>query len=188
MIPHSRSIIELLTEDHREVEQIFEQLETITAGNHDERRRLTEQAIIELVRHSVAEEEHLYPAARQYLPDGDTVVDRELSDHLRTERTMKGLERTDPSKPRFDDLLGRLIRDIREHVRDEENVLFPRLSDHADEETLLRLGRMVAEAKASAPTRPHRSVPSQHPTVLRRLAPGVGLVDQVRDILSGRGT
>lgn len=56
-------VIAILTHDHREVEELFQQLEQLESGAHERRRELTDQAIIELVRHSVAEEEHLYPAA-----------------------------------------------------------------------------------------------------------------------------
>ncbi|MQA87008.1 MAG: hemerythrin domain-containing protein [Streptosporangiales bacterium] len=188
MAQHDRSVIQLLIDDHREVEQIFAQLESISASSHDERRRLTDQAIIELVRHSVAEEEYLYPAARQYIPNGEEIVESELSDHRRAERVMKKLEHTDPGEPRFGDLLDRLLRDVRKHVHDEENELFPRLTRHTDEKALVELGRRVAEAKASAPTRPHPSAPTERPGLLKKLAPGVGLVDQVRDVISGRGT
>ncbi|MQA88090.1 MAG: hemerythrin domain-containing protein [Streptosporangiales bacterium] len=183
----AHDIIQMLTEDHREVEQIFGQLEKTPESNHEERRRLIDQAIIELVRHSVAEEEYLYPAARRYIPDGDEIVDHELSEHHQAEQTMKKLERNDPSEPQFNQLLLELMREIREHVRDEENELFPRLRTHADRDTLVALGDKAAGAKASAPTRPHPSAPSEHPGLLKMLAPGVGLVDRARDAVSGRG-
>ncbi|WP_345703952.1 hypothetical protein [Kitasatospora paranensis] len=37
-----------------------------------------------------------------------------------------------------------------------------------------------------APTRPHPDAPSS-PTARRLLAPGIGLIDRVRDYRSGRG-
>ena len=48
------------------------------------------------------------------------------------------------------------------------------------------LGHKVEQAERVAPTRPHPSSPSEG-APLAALAPGVGLVDRLRDALSGRG-
>ena len=123
MTQDQRDVTELLTEDHREVENIFGQLEGLPESSHDERRRLTDHAIIDLVRHSVAEEEHLYPAARRYIPDGDQIADREIAEHQEAEQLMKRLEGADATQPQFNQLLSELIQAIRAHVRDEEGDL-----------------------------------------------------------------
>jgi hypothetical protein len=44
----------------------------------------------------------------------------------------------------------------------------------------------VRRAKKMAPTRPHPSAPDT-PPANKLLAPGTGLVDRLRDALSGRG-
>lgn len=182
---HGGDVIQELTTDHREVEEIFQKIEALPPG--DERRKeLADQATIELVRHSVAEEMYLYPATRQYLPDGDTIADRELQDHAEAERTMKDLEGCGADDPRFDQLIGSLMREIREHIADEEQNLFPQLQRHADKDELDRLGEKVRTAKKTAPTRPHPATP-QTPTAQKLLAPGAGMVDRIRDALSGRG-
>lgn len=187
MTQETRDVIELLTADHREVEEVFSQLEQLPESSHDERRRLADQIIIELVRHSVAEEEHLYPAARRYVPDGGEIVDHEIVEHEEAERIMKQLEGIDASDPQFPRLLSQLIEAIREHVRDEEHDLFPRLKTHTDKDTLVQLGQKVAKAKEDAPTRPHPAAPSDKPGLLKLLSPGVGLVDRARDAATGRG-
>jgi hemerythrin superfamily protein len=141
---------------------------------------------IELVRHAVAEEMHLYPAVRRHVPDGDTIADKELSDHAEVERVLAELEKADTADGNFTTLIHRLIGDVSEHVRDEENNLFPQLAKHASPEDLLRLGEQVQSAKEKAPTRPHPSAPDR-PPLNKILAPGAGLVDRIRDHLSGRG-
>jgi hypothetical protein len=79
-----------------------------------------------------------------------------------------------------------LIGEIRHHVADEENDLFPKLRAACSEEQLQELGRKVEQVQKVAPTRPHPASPSEG-TALAALAPGAGLVDRVRDALSGRG-
>ena len=65
MAEQQRDVIEILEHDHREVEQMFSELETLRGASTEEaqarRKTLTEQVTIELVRHSVAEEVLVYP-------------------------------------------------------------------------------------------------------------------------------
>ena len=158
-------------------------------GTIDQARRaeLRDQVITELVRHSVAEEMYLYPAARKVLPGGDQLADREIEEHAAAERVMKDLEKVDPDDARFDDLLTQLITDVRGHVGEEETDLFPRLQAACSEQELAELGAKVQQAKKLAPTRPHPSAPDK-PPLNKVLGPPVGLVDRVRDALSGRAT
>lgn len=176
-------VIEILTHDHREVEKMFDELTGTTEPK--ERRRIVDDITIELVRHSIAEELYLYPAVRRHVPDGDTIADKEISDHSDVEQVLKSLEETDATDADFTTLTERLINDVSEHVRDEEDNLFPRLAEHCIKDDLVKLGEKVETAKKIAPTRPHPSAPDR-PPLNKILAPGAGLVDRIRDHLSGR--
>ncbi|MGB2568921.1 hemerythrin domain-containing protein [Micromonospora citrea] len=181
-----QDVVDVLMADHREVEAIFVELET-RQGTPERRRQLADVVIAELVRHSVAEEAYVYPAARKALPDGDQIADHEITEHADAERTMKELESLDPSDARFDELLAHLTSTIRHHVQEEESDLFPRLRAAVAQEELVELAGKVQAAKKSAPTRPHPTAPD-HPPANKLLAPGTGLVDRMRDALSGRPT
>ncbi|NES26413.1 hemerythrin domain-containing protein [Micromonospora terminaliae] len=181
-----RDVVDVLMTDHREVEAIFVELES-RQGTPEHRRRLADVVIAELVRHAVAEEAYVYPTARKALPDGDQLAEHEIAEHSDAERTMKELESLDPSEPRFDELLTHLTATIRHHVQDEETDLFPRLRAACAREELVELAGKVEAAKKSAPTRPHPAAPD-HPPANKLLAPGTGLVDRMRDALSGRPT
>jgi hemerythrin superfamily protein len=178
-------MISLLIEDHRELERMFVDLES-GQGGPEHRRDLADQVIIELVRHSVAEEEYLYPTAREAVLRGDELAEREIGDHVAAEQVMKSLERVDAGDPAFDHLVTQLIADIRAHVAEEERELFPLLREACTQEELIDLGTKVRRAKKLAPTRPHPSTPDS-PPFNKLLAPGTGLVDRLRDTLSGRG-
>ncbi len=182
---HGGNVIDELVTDHREVEELFGKIEALPPG-HKDRKVYADQATIELVRHSVAEEAYLYPAVREHVPDGDTIADRELEDHATAERTMKDLEGCDADDAEFDRLIGSLMSEIREHIADEEQNLFPRLRAACSTEELDRLGEKVRQAKKTAPTRPHPAAPDT-PPANKLLAPGAGMVDRLRDALSGRG-
>ncbi|WP_324784957.1 hemerythrin domain-containing protein [Streptomyces sp. H51] len=182
---HGGNVIDELMTDHREVEEIFGRIEALPPGAKD-RKTYAEQATMELVRHSVAEEAYLYPAVRKHVEGGDALADRELQDHARAEQIMKDLESREPGDAEFDRLIGMLMTEIREHVADEERNLFPRLRASCPAEALDEIGDKVRQAKKTAPTRPHPSAPDK-PPANKLLAPGAGLVDRLRDALTGRG-
>ncbi|KOX05529.1 hemerythrin domain-containing protein [Micromonospora profundi] len=181
-----QDVVDILVTDHHEVEALFVELET-RQGTPEYRRQLVDVVISELVRHAIAEEAYVYPTARKALPDGDQIAEHEIAEHADAERTMKDLESVDPSDPRFDELLAHLTSTIRHHVQEEENDLFPRLRAATAREELVELAGKVTAIKKIAPTRPHPSAPDR-PPANKLLAPGTGLVDRVRDALSGRPT
>ncbi|RSS82529.1 hemerythrin domain-containing protein [Streptomyces sp. WAC05292] len=181
---HGGDVVHELTADHDEVRGFFADLANATPA--EERRTLLDLLTIELVRHSVAEEEYQYPAVRKHVPGGDAIADREIEDHARVEVVLKELEAVDAAGPEFDRMVGDLRNEVLEHIRDEETSLFPALRRACDKEVLDELGDRVRLAKKLAPTRPHPGKPSE-PPANKLLAPGLGLVDRARDFVSGRG-
>src|SRR6478752_7487703 len=156
-----QDVIEVLTQDHREVEDMFATLASLGRATTDAQRKrrkdLVDQVTIELVRHSDAEQ------------------------------TMKRLEGLEPEDEGFDAELATLMREIREHVKEEEGEMFPRMRAVFTQDELDKLGSRVKGVKAMAPTRPHPSAPDQPPGDLL-LGPVVGLFDRLRDAASKRGT
>lgn len=181
---HGGNVIEELMADHREVEEMFGRMEGMTRGQ--DLRDLVDEVTIELVRHSVAEEEYLYPAVREHIEGGDRLADKEIADHGRVEKLLKQLEKADADDPQMMLLLQQLMDEVTAHVQDEENNLFPMLRQGCSAEQLDELGDKIRRAKAMAPTRPHPSAPDT-PPANKLLAPGAGLVDRARDFVTGRG-
>ncbi|CAM03446.1 hemerythrin HHE cation binding domain-containing protein [Saccharopolyspora erythraea NRRL 2338] len=178
-------LVDVLIQDHRDVESAFGEYER--GGLTTEARRdLVDHIITELVRHSVAEEQHLYPAAREHLPDGDRIADHEIREHADAESVMKQIEGLDPDSADFDRLVRKLISEIRHHIEDEESDLFPRLRDVCSPQYLQEMGDKIVQAKKIAPTRPHPGAPDR-PPANKLLDPGVGMIDRIRDALTGRG-
>lgn len=178
-----RSIVEVLTEDHREVEQLFNQVRAAVDGAT--RRDIANKIIAELVRHAVAEEQHLYPALREHLLDGGRRADHEMSENARAEEKLKVLETVRGDDPRLQTILDELESEIARHVRAQEEEIFPRLVERVEPVALVDLGDKVTHAKAVAPTRPHPGFPDR-PPLSRLVAPGAGFMDRIRDLLSGR--
>lgn len=180
---HAHDVVDDIITDHREVEAVFEELER--GGDGQSRRALVEHVIVELVRHSVAEEQYVYPTARRVLENGDKIADHELEEHAEAEKIMQEIEKTDDGDPKFDELVRQLMKDIRHHIEDEEGDLLPALRQACSAEDLRELGEKFEHAKKRAPTRPHPAAPD-HPPANKILDPGAGLIDRMRDALSGR--
>ena len=76
---------------------------------------------------------------------------------------------------------------LADHVADEEQEQFPQLRASVPRAELVEMAEKVEAAKKLAPTRPHPAAPNNQ--VFHKLVgPGVGLVDRLRDRLSGRST
>jgi hemerythrin superfamily protein len=182
----SPDLIDVLVTDHRAVESLFAELETGT-GDPEHRKRLSDVVIAELVRHSVAEEMYLYPAARRALPDGERLSEHEIREHAEAEVLMNRIDGMQPTDPDYDRTVSELVRAVRHHIREEEADLFPRMRHACSPDELQQLGLRVEAVKKIAPTRPHPAAP-HHPPLNKLLAPGAGVVDRIRDALSNRPT
>ena len=189
MAEQQRDVIEVLEQDHREVEEMFAELESLRGASTDEaldrRKSLAEQVTIELVRHSVAEEVLVYPQV-------EDKVSREEAEHARkehaeAEETLQRLEKLDADDPAFDDELGTLMAEIRHHIADEEGEMFAHMRQVIDADELRRLGGRVEAFKKVAPTRPHPNVPNE-PLPRMAAGPAASLLDRMRDLATGRGT
>ncbi|HXV92447.1 MAG TPA: hemerythrin domain-containing protein [Pseudonocardia sp.] len=182
---HGNRLATEMVGDHRAAEAIFHRLET-DATEPAQRQELVEQVVTQLVTHTVAAEQLLYPAARKALADGDEVADRHIAMNNEAERAMKELERHDPGDPEFEALLSRVIAAARLHAQDEERTLLPRLAVAVGLDATNATGDAIAAAKKTAPTRPHPAAPDTPPGNLAN--PLTGLVDRLRDTLSGRNS
>lgn len=150
-----RTAVEVLTHDHREVEDMFSTYAALPAGDGEQRQDIVERVIIELVRHSIAEEEYLYPSVRKSVPGGETLPEREIEERQEAEQTMTALEECSPDDADFDRHMQTLMRQTRQHVAEEEGELFPQLQQQLSEPELLELGDKIEKAKKTAPTWPH---------------------------------
>lgn len=176
-------VVDLLTADHREMIELLEKIDTTT--DPADRRSLADSVIAEVVRHSVAEELFVYPVYEREVPNGSEEVEHDKEEHQELEEVMKELEGLDAASAEFVATVTRFKELLDHHADDEESDQFPKLREHVAAEDLVDLGRKVEAAKKIAPTRPHPGSPHSelfHMT----LGPGVGMVDRLRDALSGR--
>ena len=180
-----RDVVDVLTADHQAMLELLQDMRQATHAEH--RRDTADTVIAEIVRHSVAEEMHVYPAMKEHLPNGAEEVEHDVQEHDELDEVMKRLEDVPADDGRFMQILEELEAHLRHHISDEEDEQFPKLREHIPAAQLRKMGEQVEHAKRIAPTRPHPNAPSSqlyHKTV----GAGVGMVDRLRDTLANRKT
>ncbi len=178
-----QDVVDFLTADHALMLELLRQIEH--TADPQERRDLADTVIAEVMRHAVAEEMHVYPAVEKYVPNGAEEVAHDKKEHDEIVAVMKRMEDVDASSPEFMERVRELEAQLSHHATDEETEQFPMLRANIPAEELVELREKVEKAMQLAPTRPHPSAP--HSELFHKtLGPGVGLVDRLRDKLTGR--
>ncbi len=78
-----------------------------------------------------------------------------------------------------------MIADLREHIRDEDTDILPRLQQAATPEQLQQMGQALERIKPLSPTRLHPLAPSR-PRVNRVIGPITVRLDRARDAVVAR--
>jgi hemerythrin superfamily protein len=165
--------------DHVELDRLLDELDGTTGSAHEEVLARIDRLVFS---HAFAEETVLWPVLRRVLPDGDVLTLHVEEEHQEVNELVSALERDGLDHPERPARLQRLVDVLRADVRDEEDVLFPRLQEAVSADELRRLGRRWQVMRRLSPTRPH-------PTVSRR-PPGNALsglpltvLDRTRDVV-----
>jgi hemerythrin superfamily protein len=173
------SVLVRQRKDHIELDRLLRELDGSTGTAQEEVLTRIDRLVFS---HAFAEETVLWPVIRRVLPDGDALTLQVEEEHQEVNELVTALERDGLDSPERPARLRRLVEVLREDVRDEEDVLLPRLQEALGHEELRALGRRWAFMARISPTRPH-------PTVSRR-PPGnalsglpLSLIDRTRDLV-----
>lgn len=109
--------IAMLKDDHRKVEEIFEQFEKATSAL--KKQKLAEQACLELKVHTVIEEEIFYPACRGADVESDD-IDEAYVEHDAAKTLINEIEAGGPDEAFYDAKVKVLSEMIEHHVEEEE--------------------------------------------------------------------
>ena len=176
--------ITLLKDDHRAVAQLFKQFEEAGDQAHVKKRQIVDRIIEALSVHAAIEEQVFYPVARATVPEAEDITLESLEEHHVVKWLMSELADMDPTHERFDAKVKVLIENVRHHVEEEETEFFPKVRHQLGRNELADLGQALADAKKTAPTRPHPRMPDAGPvnSVTGAIS---GAVDRVTNNISG---
>ncbi|MBV8304588.1 MAG: hemerythrin domain-containing protein [Acidimicrobiia bacterium] len=172
--------VTLLRNDHKTVEALFKRFEKAGPNARKTKGDLVDKMVEELSIHAAIEEQVLYPAARQAVPDASAEVLEALDEHHIVKWVLSELDGMDPTDERFQAKVTVLMENVRHHVAEEEGDLFPKLRAAMKRKELEELAGALQQGKKTAPTHPHPRAPDTPPA---NLVAGVaaGALDRAED-------
>ena len=140
----ARNAFDVLEEDHREVEEWFDEYDELKGSDEDRKADLAEKICLALKVHAQMEEEIFYPRAREATKDND-LIDEAIVEHATVKNLIAEIEEMDVGEELFDAKVRVLGEMVKRHIREEEEELFPELQSAKMD--LDAVGKELAERK-----------------------------------------
>ena len=139
----SPSAIDLLEQDHREVEEWFDEYDEL---KEDDARKaeLAQKICLALKVHAQIEEEIFYPQAREATKDND-LIDEAVVEHDTVKNLIADIESMEVGEDLYDAKIRVLGEMVKQHIKEEEEELFPELEPAKID--LEAFGKELAERK-----------------------------------------
>jgi hemerythrin superfamily protein len=151
--------IELLETQHRDVDNLFAQLER-GEGGEKARQKLFDDLADMLAIHASIEELHFYPAVKA--ADTEEEVEHSLEEHVGVKRKLSLCMATRIAGDKFLERLRDLKEEVQHHVEEERNELFPKVQRLLDADQLEAIGQEMTSTMAQLQQgRPRFDVPLQ---------------------------
>ena len=132
------SVIKLIEQDHREVEELFSQFEQ--SGD----KSIAMKICAELDAHAEAEEKAFYPIVREEV---DASLVKEAEEEHGEARQLIGRIKQTSDPEHLTELVAELKKDVQHHVQEEESEMLPKARESLGESRLSEVGRAFQEAK-----------------------------------------
>src|SRR2546429_3622778 len=154
------SAIELLEQQHDEVERLFQRFEKLGDDDEDEKSRLFAVIADKLAIHAAIEEKIFYPSLKTESTEDELYEAAE--EHLSVKRVIADLLALAPSEPRFDAAMTGLKDLVLHHVEEERANILPRARKLLDRDMQKAIGQeMKAMEDASEEPEPRNPVPTE---------------------------
>ncbi len=149
----SVNVLELLKDDHREVEQLFQSFETSDGRS---RQGIADEAIKALEIHTEIEESLVYPAIREATGEAD-LVDEANEEHHVVALLIKELKKMKASAEGYKAKFIVMSELVKHHIEEEEKEMFPEAENaDMDWEELGREALSITERMMSKSSRGQR--------------------------------
>jgi hemerythrin superfamily protein len=134
--------VSLIERDHRAMEKLFKKVSS-GAGN---RAELVDEIAVRLAAHARAEEQEVYPAAKQADAPQDEEVEHAYDEHREAEHLLRSARNLTES-PHFEEAFQAFVAAVEHHVREEEREVLPALRAAVDAAALRRLGAAFEQTR-----------------------------------------
>jgi hemerythrin superfamily protein len=133
--------IRMLEHQHRQMDELFEQLDE--QADDDARERLFLALADLLAVHTTIEERHFYPSVRE--GQTEELVQTAIDEHRGIKRMLAELLEMDVGADVFEDGLRELMDAMQHHIESEESDLFPSVRRMLDADALAALGEEMSD-------------------------------------------
>lgn len=137
--------LELLHEDHKKVEELFEEAE----GTEDqkEKEKIFEEIKSKLETHARIEETIFYPAMQEHEELRNMVLES-IEEHKQIKTLLKEMDNLKSDSEKFEPKLKVLMENVEHHAEEEEEgKMFPKIREILSDEDLEELGQELEAAK-----------------------------------------
>jgi len=141
--------IDLLKDDHREVEQLFSEFLASEDSEPNQREELFQQIEKELLIHGDIEEKIFYPAVEKFSPGK---IQEAIREHAEVKKLLAELLELEIDEDAFDKKLTTLMENVQKHVQEEEapSGVLELARKNFNAARLDQLGRQMQEMKDSS--------------------------------------
>jgi hemerythrin superfamily protein len=150
----STDAIVILKNDHKEIRSLFKQFQEAGENATATKGKLVGKMIELLTVHTYIENEKMYPAVRELLPDLEDDVLESYEEHHVADVLCMELTALKPDAERFDAKTTVLIENVTHHIEEEEQEWFPKVREGLTRKQLQEIGAEMLELKESAPRHP----------------------------------
>jgi len=146
----SRNAFDVLEQDHREVEEWFDEYDELKDSDEDDKADLAKKICFALKVHAQIEEEIFYPRARESSQNND-LIDEALVEHSTVKNLIGEIEAMEVGDELYDAKVRVLGEMVKQHIKEEEEELFPELQstkmdlDAVGKELVERKQELMAE-------------------------------------------
>jgi len=142
-----RDAIAFLMDDHKRMQQIFNDFAALEPDDQESLRELAETACLEVQLHSILEEEIFYPAVRAQIESDDLLGENLLNqaevEHEAVDELVDKLQELESDDAMYRAYFGVLGEYVKHHIGEEEKELFPKIEKMRN----LDLQRLAADMR-----------------------------------------
>ncbi len=152
----STDAIVLLKEDHKGIRKLFRDFQNASKNAIVQKTTIVEKIIEALTVHTYIENECMYPAIRELLPDIEDDILESYEEHHVADVLCMELAAMNADNERFDAKTAVLIENVTHHIDEEEQEWFPKVRDGLGRKKLQEIGEKMIEMRKKAPHHPEQ--------------------------------
>src|SRR5262249_23668800 len=143
--------IELLTQDHEQVMDLFDQIEAFDEDNDagsesGNREQIYKQISEALSKHTEIEEKVFNPALEKF-DEARDVITQPFAEHKEVEQLLAEIDQLAIDDEEFLDSVGELRDKVEQHVDEEEGEIFPKAKELCGKQQLEAMGSQMEQMK-----------------------------------------